>query len=203
MKGYKKKRDVISSRERSVAKSIALAVHKPRPISVWEFLIPIIFIFGYMRSKTNRDLFSDNLLFTKNLALNAAYDMLQKNKSRETVVDQIKSRTEELISSVPDNIYSDSIRQEQLLEIDLLIDHYYRLLQTDGSDYDDLVRKAYGSRIEYSNYVDRLKAAEKAVSRAARETLGPKADTALAASIEDAADRIRMAEIDRLFVTNG
>ena len=203
MKGFKKKRDVISSRERSIAKSIALTVYKPRPISVWEVLIPIIFIFGYMKSKTKRDLFSDNLLFTKNLALNAAYDMLQKNKSRETVVDQIKSRTEELLSSVPDNIYSNSIRQEQLLEIDLLIDHYYRLLQTDGSDYDDLVRKAYGSRIAYSNYVDRLKEAEKAVSRAARETLGANADTAMAARIEDAAHRIRMAEIDRLFATTG
>jgi hypothetical protein len=185
-----------------MAKSIALTVYKPRPISVWEVLIPIIFIFGYMKSKSNRDIFSDNLLFTKNLALNAAYDMLQKSKTRESVTDQIESQTEELLASIPDNIYSDTIRQEQLREIDLLIDHYHLLLETEGSDFDDLVRNAY-RRADYCTYVDRLKEAEKAVSRAARETLGANADTAMAARIEDAAHRIRMAEIDRLFATTG
>jgi hypothetical protein len=202
MKGFKKKRDVISSRERSMAKSIALRVYKPRPISVWEVLIPIIFIFGYMNSKSKRDIFSDNLLFTRNLALKAAYDMLQKSKTRESVTGQIKSQTEELLASIPDNIYSDAIRQEQLKEIDLLIDHYDRLLQAEGSDYDDLVRHAYGNRTEFADFIDRLEKAEKTVARSARETLGANADTAMAARIEDAAKRIRKAEIDRIFAPN-
>ena len=203
MKGFKKKYDVISSWERSIAKSIALKVKKPRPISVWEVLIPIIFIISFMKSKTDRDIFSDNLLFTKNLALKAAYDMLQKQKTRESVLDRIENQTGELLTTIPDNIYSDDIRQEQLKEIDLLIDHYYRLLQAEGSDYDDLVRHAYGNKADYTAFTDRLKNAEKAVAQAARQTLGAKADTAMAARIEDAANLTRKAEIDRIFGTNG
>ncbi len=199
MKGFKKKYDVISSRERAVAKSIALTVNKPRPISVWEVLIPIIFIISFMKSRSDRDIFSDNLLFTKNLALKAAYDMLQKHKTRESVTDRIKSQTGELLASIPDNIYSDNIRQEQLKEIDLLIDHYFRLLQAEGNDYDDLVRQAYGHRADYAAFTDQLKNAEKAVARAARQTLGARADTAMAARIEDAANLTRTAEIDRIF----
>jgi hypothetical protein len=166
-------------------------------------LIPIIFIISFMKSKTDREIFSDNLMFTKNLALKAAYDILQKNESRESVMDRIKSQTGELLSSIPDNIYSDDIRQEQLKEIDLLIDHYHRLLQAEGSDYDDLVRHAYGHRADYATFADRLKNVEKDVARAARQTLGPKADTAMAARIEDAADLARKAEIDRIFGTHG
>ena len=203
IKGFKKKKDVISSREHSIARAIALKVQKPRSISVWEVLIPIIFIMSFMKSRIDRDTFSDNLMFTKNLALKAAYDMLQKNESRESAMGQIKSQTEELLASVPDNIYSDNIRQEQLKEIDLLIDHYHRLLQAEGSDYDDLVRHAYGHRADYATFTDRLKNAEKEVARAARQTLGPKADTAIAARIEDAADVARKAEIDRIFGSNG
>jgi hypothetical protein len=203
MKGFKKKRDVISSRERLIARSIALKVKKARPISVWEVLIPIIFIISFMKSRTDRDIFADNLLFTKNLALNAAYDMLQKQKTRESVMDRIKSQTGDLLATIPDNIYSDNIRQEQLKEIDLLVDHYYRLLQAEGSDYDDLVRHAYGHRTDFTTFTDRLKNAEKAVARAARQTLGAKADTAMATRIEDAADLARKAETDRIFGTSG
>ena len=186
-----------------MARAIALKVQKPRSISVWEVLIPIIFIMSFMKSRIDRDNFSDNLMFTKNLALKACYDMLQKNESRESVMGQIKSQTEELLASVPDNIYSDNIRQEQIKEIDLLIDHYHRLLQAEGSDYDDLVRHAYGHRADYTTFTDRLKNAEKEVARAARQTLGAKADTAMAARIEEAADVARKAEIDRIFGTNG
>ena len=199
IKGFKQKHDVISSRERSKAKSIALTVDKPRTLSVWEVLIPIIFIFSYLKAKSNRDVFADNLLFTKNMALKAAYDRLQKDKTREAVIDRIKSQTGELLSSLPNNIYSDAIRQEQLKEIDLLVEHYYRLLQADGRDYDDLVRNTYGNRVAYESFLNRLKSAEKAVVRAAHRTLGPSADAAMATRIEDASNRIRIAELDRIF----
>ncbi len=199
IKVVKQKHDVISSRERSKAKSIALTVDKPRTLSVWEVLIPIIFIFSYLKAKSNRDVFADNLLFTKNMALKAAYDRLQKDKTREAVIDRIKSQTGELLSSLPNNIYSDAIRQEQLKEIDLLVEHYYRLLQADGRDYDDLVRNTYGNRVAYESFLNRLKSAEKAVVRAAHRTLGPSADAAMATRIEDASNRIRIAELDRIF----
>ena len=50
-KKLKEKFDIILARERRMAKSVAMQTIKPKPLSVWEVLIPIIFIFGYMKSK--------------------------------------------------------------------------------------------------------------------------------------------------------
>ena len=130
----KKKYNIILSRETTIARSVALAVIKPRPFSVWEVLIPIIFIFGYMKSKENREVFAQNVLFTKTVALQAAFDMLKKDLSRDAAMERVRSKTKDMIASIPEGIYSNEIRREQLKEIDLLVDHYCRLLNSDGDD---------------------------------------------------------------------
>src|SRR5210317_762625 len=107
-----------------MVKSVAVQAIKPKPFSVWEVLIPIVFILGYMRSKEQREIFAQNLMFTKKMALEAAFEMLDKDRSKETVMRRIATETESLLSSMPNGVYSDAIRQEQIREVDLLIDHY-------------------------------------------------------------------------------
>ena len=68
----KKKYNIVLTRETNIARLIALKVIKPKPFTVWEVLIPILFIFGYMKSKEQREIFAQNLLFTKKLALSHA-----------------------------------------------------------------------------------------------------------------------------------
>ncbi|MHC4458101.1 MAG: NF038143 family protein [Planctomycetota bacterium] len=201
--GLKKKYDIILARERNLARSVALEAIKPKPFSVWEVMIPIVFILGYMRSKEQREVFSQNVLFTKKLALEAAYDMIQKNTSREAVIDRIKSKTDQLLSSVPANIYSKTIRQEQLKEIDLLIDHYSKVIQAEGEDYSSLVAGAYHNRDEFKAFQTRLKSAEEKVAQAARQTLGGNTDSAMAARIEQTVDKLRMAEAEKIFGPQG
>jgi hypothetical protein len=173
----KKKYDMILSRETAIARAVALATIKPRPFSVWEVLIPIIFIFGYMKSKETREVFAQNVLFTKKMALQAAFDMLKKGHTRETEMERIRSKTREMIASIPGGIYSAEIRQEQLKEIDLLIDHYGRLLNSEGDDYDSLVFNAYRTPQQLTDFFERLQKAEESVGRAAHNTLGGNADT--------------------------
>ena len=175
----KKKYNVILSHETAVARSVALATIKPRPFSVWEVLIPIIFIFGYMRSKENREVFAQNVLFTKKMALQAAFDMFKKGRTRETEMEQIRSKTREMIATIPGGIYSDAIRHEQLKEIELLIDHYGRLLNSEGEDYDSLVFDAYRTPQRLSEFFGRLQEAEESVGRAAHNTLGDNADASM------------------------
>jgi hypothetical protein len=195
----KRKFEMILSREQTMAKSVALQAIKPKPFSVWEVMIPLIFILSYMRARENRELFAQNLLFTKKMALEAAFDMVKKEQSREAVMNRINSKTESLLSSVPDGVYSDAIRQEQLKEIDLLIDHYCRLMKAAGKDYPALVMKAYQTKAAYIALQEKLKAAEKKVTEAARQTLGTQTDSDMVARIEAAAARLRREEVETIF----
>ncbi len=182
-----------------MAKSVAIQAIKPKPFSVWEVMIPVIFILSYMRTRENREIFAQNLLFTKKMALEAAFDMVKKEQSREVVMNRINSKTEGLLSSVPDGVYSDAIRQEQLKEIDLLIDHYCRLLKAAGKDYAALVMEAYQTKAAYIDLQEKLKAAEKKVTEAARQTLGTQTDSDMVARIETATDRLRREEVETIF----
>ena len=153
----KKKYDLIYNYERLIGNSVALIVIKSKPIGVWEFLIPIVFILHYMRNKQSRELFTQNYMFTKRLALDAAFKMLKKGLSREDVISRIEDKTRALLTAPEtQGIYSETIRQQQMIEIDLLFDHYIKLLSAAGEDYDAITRDAYGDRLDYLEFHDQL-----------------------------------------------
>ena len=197
----RKKYDMILSRETAIARSVALAVIQPKPLSVWEVVIPILFIFGYMKSKETREVFAQNVLFTKKMAMQAALDMLKKGQTRESVMDRIRSKTREMISEIPGGIYSAEIRREQLKEIDLLVDHYCRLLNSEGEDYDSLVFNAYRTPQRLTDYFEQLQKAEESVGRAAHNTLGSNADTPTLDRMNAALRNIRLKFTEKIFNT--
>jgi len=197
----KKKYEMILSQESVAARSVALAVIQPKPFSVWEVLIPILFIFGYMRSKEVREVFAQNVLFTKKMALQAAFDMLKKGHSREAEMERVRSKTKEMLASVPGGIYSDAIRQEQLKEIDLLVDHYCRLLESTGDDYDSLVFNAYQTPEQLVDFYERLQKAEDGVGRAAQNTLGGSADSRTLERMNAALRNSRIKVTEKIFGT--
>ncbi len=199
MTGLKKKADMILSREQRMARAIALKAIRPKPFSVWEVMIPVIFIMGYMKAKTDREVFSQNMLFTKKLALEAAYAMLREGGTRSDALSSIDGKTRELLTSVPEGIYSEAIRQAQLEEMAFLIEHYTKLLRAEGKDYDAMVNSAYPQREDYRQFQQALSALEKQVSGAATRTLGVQTDAAMLSRIEFATDELRRAEINRIF----
>jgi hypothetical protein len=162
-------------------------------------MIPVIFILNYAKMKQSREVFIQNQMFTKKMALDAALDMQKKDASKETVMTQIQTKTKELVSSVPGGIYSDDIRRQQLKEIDLLVDHYTRLLNAAGKDYASLVTHAYQTATDYSSFLEALKSAENEVMGAARRTLGDQTDMETAAKIESITANMRTAEVKKIF----
>ena len=192
---------MILSHETAFARSVALATIKPKPFSVWEVTIPIIFIFSYMKSKETREVFVQNVMFTKKMAIQAAFDILKKGQARESVMERIRSKTREMIASVPGGIYSAEIRREQLKEIDLLVDHYSRLLNSQGNDYDSLVLNAYQAPDRLADFFERLQQAEDSVGRAARSTLGGSADTPTLERMKAAMKKSRLRETEKIFGT--
>ena len=189
----------ILKQERSWAQSVAIGALKPKPVSVWEVIIPVFLVFGYMRLKGAREVFAENLVFTKKLALDAACDRVLNRRSREEVMASVRARTEELLRSVEGGLYSKDIRRRQLEEIDLLIDHYGRLLAAEGGSYQDLVRAAYAGREPYTVFLERLRQAEKRVSEAATQTLGERADRQTLSRIEEVSDKLRMKSASDIF----
>jgi hypothetical protein len=177
-----------------------MRVIRSKPIGVWEFLIPIVFILHFMRNKQSRELFIQNYMFTKRLALDGAFKMLHKGLSREDVISGIEDKTRALLTAPEtQGIYSETIRQQQMKEIDLLFGHYRTLLGAEGQEYDALMRSAYGSLKNYSIVHEQLKSAEKKVSDAARQTLGAKADVETLLKIEKATEEIRLSQIEKIF----
>ena len=196
---YYQKFKIIFKRERSMAQGLALSLIRFKTLTVWEIMIPVIFILNYVKLKHSREIFVENQMFTKKMALDAALDMKKKDRSKETVMAQIQTKTKELVSSVPGGIYSDDIRRQQLKEIDLLVDHYTRLLNAVGKDYASLVTHAYQTAADYSSFLEALKSTENEVMGAARRTLGDQTDMATAAKIESITANMRTAEAKKIF----
>ena len=196
----RKKFNHIYNFERSIGSSVALRIIKSPPIGVWEFLIPVVFILHFMRNKQSREVFIQNYMFTKRHALDAALKMLKKGLSRQDVLAGIEDKTRALLTAPEtQGIYSDTIRQQQMNEIDLLFEHYLKLLGAEGQDYGAFVRSAYGSRQSYLKFHRQLTSAEKKVSDAARQTLGAKADVDALVRIEKTTEDVRQARIEKIF----
>ena len=120
------KHENILAQERALAKTVASAVIGQTPVTVWDVLIPIVFVFNFLKFKRVREVFTLNFLFTKKLALQGAADRVKTGQSREDALGQIRDRTSQILASDKKGIYSIKIRQKQMREMELLLDHYFR-----------------------------------------------------------------------------
>lgn len=195
------KYEAVLSWEQSSAKAIARTVIKAHPISVWEVMIPFILIANHMRLAKTREICAQNLLYTKKLALEAARAMMREGQSRKAVMSRIEERTSSVLASVDKGIYSEEIRRKQIEEMDLLIDHYCTLLEAEGEDYASLVMNGYRTQSNYTEFLGKLSEAEKQVTLAASKTLGTQTDPEKLSRMEESTERVRMAEVERIFGT--
>ena len=70
---------IVLEQERSMARAVAGSLIQPKPISVWEVMIPVIFILNFVKTKQSREIFIQNHLFTKIICLQLfpAFSLLQ------------------------------------------------------------------------------------------------------------------------------
>ncbi|UCH00237.1 MAG: NF038143 family protein [Deltaproteobacteria bacterium] len=196
------KYESILSRERSLAKAVASAVIESKPLTVWEMMIPLVFIHNFLRYKRTREVFTLNFLFTKKLALEAAFDTVKKGQSRQQAMARIKEKTRNILAADKKGIYSQKIRQRQMKEIELLIEHYRTLLQAEGKDYNSMMKNAYRTWEEYSAFLEQIRRAEKEVNRAAQQTVRVATASDLVSKMEKATERIRRSEAGKIFEIN-
>jgi len=195
------KHENILAQEKALAKSVASVVIGQSPVTAWDVLIPIVFVFNVLKFKRAREIFTLNFLFTKKLALQGAFDMVKKGQSREDILGQIRDRTSQILASDQKGIYSNKIRQKQMREMELLLDHYFRLLNAEGKDYGSMVRHAYRTPQDFAAFVKELEGIEKEVNRAASQTAGTASAPDIIAKMEETAGRLRKAQVETIFGT--
>jgi hypothetical protein len=196
------KHESILSKERSLAKAVTAAVIESKPITVWEITIPIVFIINFLRLKRTREIFTLNFMFTKKLALEAAVNMIEKGQGKEEMIARIRDKTGDILVSDTKGVYSQKIRQRQMKEIDLLVDHYRKLLEAEGKDYDSMIKNAYQAWERYDAFLGQLIQAEKEVNRAAQQTVKSATASDLVSKMEKATERIRRARAEKIFEIN-
>jgi hypothetical protein len=195
------KHENILAQEKALAKSVASTVIGQSPVTAWDVLIPIVFVFNVLKFKRAREIFTLNFLFTKKLALQGAFDMVKKGQSRQEVLGQIRDQTSQILASDKKGIYSIKIRQKQMREMELLLDHYFRLLNAEGKDYRSMVRHAYRTRQDFAAFVKELEGIEKEVNRAASQTVGTASAPDIVSRMEETASRLRATQMETIFGT--
>ena len=191
----------IFSKEQSLARTVAHTVIKSRPISVWEFMIPLLLIFSFAKSKETREIFTQNFLFTKRLALKAARDIIEKGEQKKEALSRIEEETKGLLTSIKEGVYSEEVRLKQMAEITLLVDHYCLLIDAEGNDYASWVINAYQRPENYLAFLEKLKRAEKEVYGAAMQTVGTQTSAEMVAKMEKSTENVRMAAVEKIFRT--
>ena len=191
--------ELVLSRETGLAQAVADQVVDKPLISAWMILIPIVFVQYLISSRELRAVaraFVREFMLTKRLALEAAREMAESGMPRE---DALGGR---LSAEWNDEVEpaKREIRNMQRAEIELLIDHYTRLLAAEGESYPSLVKSAYRTRADYAGLLERLHDAEREVNQAAVRAFGTtEGFTETITKAEATTRKLRRHEMDTLF----
>jgi multidrug resistance efflux pump len=103
------------------------------------------------------------------IQLKAAHDLLNGHES--TSIDE-KNQAEIYNWLDSHHLLSPELSRAQKTVVDVLAEHYTKLLQADGDSYDDLIEAAYTSRHDFQDFIHQIHTAEKEVDRAILTLVG-------------------------------
>ncbi|MGQ9694208.1 MAG: NF038143 family protein [Thermodesulfobacteriota bacterium] len=164
-----KKYNLILKNEENFARHVAFGLWIKRPISPWHYLLPGMFIFDYLRRSAMVQNYSAAFLFPRKLALDLSLQALEGQERRQLMLTA-EERIKEWLDA--HKLYSAEIKEKHMEQISILIEHYVKLLKIDGNEYAFLIKKAYGDKTNYENFVEKLTAAENYIDLAIAHHLG-------------------------------
>ncbi|MEE8480951.1 MAG: NF038143 family protein [Desulfobacterales bacterium] len=160
---------MIVAAEEQFAREVTLGVIVQRPMTVWHYIIPGMFIIDYLRRGSAISQYTKHFMFPRKLALDAARALLE-GQDKTSVTSQIEDDISTWLNSL--NLYSQELLHAQTVVVDLLMDHYLKLLKTDGDTYLFLIKNAYKNRGNYKALIDELTSAEEKVDGKIIEKIG-------------------------------
>jgi hypothetical protein len=192
---------VILLAEESFAQGVALGVWVQRPLTAWHYLLPGMFVWDILKRRTAIQQYRSLFLFPRQLALDAALEMI-RGKDREEVLSKAEIKVQGWLSV--QKVYSSRILRGHMEQVRVLLDHYSRILQAEGESYSQLIRNTYGTRENLEGYLARLSAAETEVDQGLAEIQGGTAEAWDRLRAEQAqVAELRKKELDRIFPEEG
>ena len=136
----------------------------------WRTLLLPLFLTDYFRHLGRKRRTRRNLLFTKQLAYDAAKNV-HKTGEPAWEIRKYEIKTQEILNKEKKGLYTDKIRRKQLLEIEFLMHHYLDLFGAEGSNYQTVIKTKYPSKGRFLEFLNRLQKTEEEVIQAAITTV--------------------------------
>lgn len=198
MTSAERKYELVLAREEQFARMVATRVVDRPELSVWMILIPLVFLhymYRHQKFQAVVEVFSEELMFTKKAALEAAFEINKSGVSKaEALAGCFPAQQHEISTK------ADEVRRRQLQEINLLTDHYTRLFAAEGDSYQSLLRDAYPTRSRYTEFLKQLQQVEKKVNRAAINAFGQaEGFPEIMSRMEAVTEAIRLEETKKIF----
>ena len=155
--------------QEKLAREVTLGVIVTRPLIVWHYIIPGMFIIDFLRRGSALKKYTEHFLFPRKRALDAAQALAQ-GQSAADVFAHVENETRAWLNSL--ELYTPGLLQAQVAAIQLLSEHYGELLKEEGYSVYALIKAAYQSRENLQAFFDQLTAAEAEVDRELLAKLG-------------------------------
>jgi hypothetical protein len=155
--------DIITHAEEQFAREVCLGVVYLRPLSVWHYLIPGMFIIDFLRRGSIIRKYTETFMFPRKLALEGARS-LSAGETRAVIDSHLEGGIKNWLTA--HRLDHQDLVKAQKETVDLLMDHYLKLLQAEGESYYDLIEHAYSSRENFEAHLQQIAAAENNVDQA-------------------------------------
>jgi hypothetical protein len=163
------KYNLILADEEQFAREVTLGVIVTRPLTVWHYIIPGMFIIDFLRRGTAIRRYTKHFMYPRNLALEAARAICEQG-DKSTITAHFEEDVSLWLNEL--KLFSPELVQAHLNLIDVLVEHYTKLLSAEGDAFYLLIEHAYQNRENFAAFIDQITAAEKAVDEKVIEKLG-------------------------------
>lgn len=148
--------------DEKLAREVTLGVIVTRPLTVWHYIIPGMFIIDFLRRGSALKKYTELFMFPRKRAVDAAQALAQ-GQSEADVFEHVENETRSWLNSL--GLFTPGLLQAQVAAINLLSEHYGKLLKEEGYSVYALIKAAYQTRENLRNFFDELTAAEAEVDR--------------------------------------
>lgn len=191
--------EIILREEENFSRAVASKVIDKPVVSAWMIFFPFILIqyfFNLRRFKSGVEIFAREFLQNKKIALDSAKESLLFGTSKELAVERHFS----FLNASENSEKTKTLRQKQLNEIDILFDHYEKLLKTPGETLYLIIKRAYLTEFSYRQFINKLQRAEKETYEEIINLYGANKEYVNVVSrIESVVEKLREEEIRRIF----
>lgn len=163
------KYNMILAAEEQFAREVTLGVIVTRPLTAWHYIIPGMFVIDFLRRGSAIRRYAKHFMYPRKLALEAAR-AISEQEDKSSITSHFEEDVSLWLNAL--KLFSPELVRTHLKLIDVLVEHYSKLLNAEGDAFNLLIKHAYQNRGNFNAFIDQITAAEKAVDKKVIEKLG-------------------------------